>query len=637
MDEFGEESCSRSDAEHFASIVQRRISRRGFLLGTGAAIGLVSLSGCGLGEMREPGASATTLDFDDVAELFQADHAVAKGYRAERLISWGEPILPGAGAFDPKKISAEQQSLQFGPNNDFLAFMPLPRGSSSSDHGLLWANHEYAIVPMLYPEATHGPRSREHTEAELMGHGGSVVEVRRENGRWSVVPQSAYARRITVETPMTISGPAAGTARMKTGADPTGRLVHGMLNNCAGGVTPWGTVLSCEENTQIYFSGALPKNSRETKIHERFGIKDDGPLPWGKDVARFNRSKEPNEASRFGWVVEIDPYDPNSTPVKRTALGRMKHEGATTTVSNGRVVVYTGDDQPGEYIYKFVSARSFDPSRPGIEQGLLDEGTLFVAVFSEDRVEWKPLVHGVGPLTDENGFSNQADVLIEARHAGDLVGATPMDRPEDIEVNPKSGKVYAMLTGNRQRTPDKVDAANPRAENLHGHIIEMTPPNGADGRPDHTADVFTWDILLLAGLTEPDPTTGVAASGARYGAGTKVSLMNPDNCAFDPKGRLWIGTDRDQKTTKRPDGLYACELEGLGRAVVKVFYVCPAGGELCGPVFTPDGETLFVAIQHPGVDGTNPTKAHWPDFAVGMPARASVVVITREGGGPIGG
>jgi uncharacterized protein len=637
MTEFEEEGCAHSDAEPFASIVQRRMSRRGFLLGATASIGLISVSSCSApdGSGGTVG-KTTTLDFEDLPEIIQADHAVTKGYRAERLISWGEPILPGATAFDPQKISAEHQSLQFGANNDFLAFMPLPRGSASSDHGLLWSNHEYAIVPMLYPEATHGARSGDHTRAEMMAHGGSVIEIKREKGKWSFVQNSGYSRRITAETAMKIAGPAAGDARMMTASDPTGTLVHGMLNNCAGGTTPWGTVLTCEENFQIYFMGALPEGSRETKIHERFGIKTEGVLPWGNDVDRFNRRKEPNEASRFGWVVEIDPYDPGSMPVKRTALGRMKHECATTTLSLGRVVVYTGDDQPNEYIYKFVSAKQYDPSRPGMEQRLLDEGTLYVAVFSEDRVEWRPLVYGQGPLTKENGFDSQADVVIEARHAADLVGATPMDRPEDVEVNPKTGKVYAMLTGNKQRTPAKIDAANPRAENLHGHILEMTPPTGADGQPDHTADAFSWDILLLAGLEAADALTGTPASGARYGAGTKVSLMNPDNCAFDPKGRIWIGTDRDQEEWKRPDGLYACDLEGQGRAVVKFFYACPAGGELCGPTFTPNGETLFIAIQHPGID-TDPAKPHWPDFAVGMPPRASVIAITREGEGPIGG
>jgi hypothetical protein len=275
-----------------------------------------------------------------------------------------------------------------------------------------------------------------------------------------------------------------------------------------------------------------------------------------------------------------------------------------------------------------------------MEQGLLDEGTLFVAHFEEGALEWRPLVYGEGPLTNDNGFASQADVVIEARRAADLVGATPMDRPEDVETNPVTGHVYAVLTGNPERPAEKVDAANPRSWNQFGHILELIPPRAANGAPDHGAAVFTWDVLLLAGFENMTPESDQnPGASARYGAGTKVALLNPDNCAFDPKGRMWIGTDQaDQTATQKPDGLFACELEGEGRAVVKFFYACPAGAELCGPAFTPDGKTLFVSVQHPADDeAIDASRTYWPDFTPGLPPRPSVVVITREGGGPIGG
>lgn len=626
-------------ADAFSAIVNRQMSRRA-LLGTAiAGAGLFSLRNW-MAQAEAAPTSVSTLDFTDLPQTLQPDHAVAAGYKAQRLISWGDPVLKGAATFDPTTLSPEPQKAQFGFNNDFVAYLPLPRGSQTSDHGLLWVNFEYASVNTMLPKALQKPRTKEHTLLEMAAHGGGVVEIKRENGAWAVVPDSQYARRITAETEITISGPAAGNERMKTSADASGANVLGMLNNCGGGVTPWGTVLTCEENFNTYFSGPLPKGSREEAIHGRLFIRSvGGGTTWGKDFKRFDRSREPNEANRFGWVVEVDPYDPNSKPVKRTALGRFKHEAATTVLaSDGRVVVYMGDDQVNEYLYKYVSAKAYDPNRPGLEQGLLDEGTLYVAAFTETQLEWRPLMFGQGALAGQAQFTSQADVLVETRHAAEIVGATPMDRPEDVETSPVSGKVYVMLTGNSGRGSEQINPPNPRNWNQYGHVLELTPPNGADGKPDHTASTCAWDVLLLAGFEaaeeagKPKPMWS-----AKYGPGTSVVLMNPDSCAFDPKGRLWIGTDSAHELTGRPDGLYGCDLDGPGRAVLRLFYTCPIGAELCGPAFTPDGETLFVAVQHPGEDSMDLTKPHWPDFKIGMPPRPSLVVITREGGGMIGG
>ena len=348
-------------------------------------------------------------------------------------------------------------------------------------------------------------------------------------------------------------------------------------------------------------------------------------------------ARTPNEPNRFGWVVEIDPFDPASTPKKRTALGRAKHEGAAGIVSkDGRYVIYMGDDERFEYVYRFVTAARFDPANPRASRDILDDGTVSVARYNADgTLDWLPLIHGQGPLTAENGFASQADVLIEKRRASDLLKPTRMDRPEDVEASPATGKVYVMLTNNGNRGAKQVDAANPRANNLFGHIIEMTPPDG-----DHAAPQFRWDILVRCG----DPA--IAAVGATFSTETTRNgwFGMPDNLAFDNQGRMWIATDGNtRKRTGRTDGLWGLETEGPLRGTSRHFYRVPLGAELCGPFFTPDDETLFVAVQHPAEGGSADAIStfeepitRWPDFKPGMPPRPSVVVITKRGGGKIG-
>ncbi len=595
-------------------------------------------------EARAQGGNTTpSFAFKEVAAGSDEKHYVAEGYDADILIRWGDAVLPGAPAFDPANQSATAQALQFGYNNDFLGFASI---NGAPGHGLLVVNHEYTNEELMFPKlgrqdqkARFAGMTKELAAIEMMAHGGSVIEVKRENGKWGIVPNSRYARRITAETPMEITGPAAGHTLMRTNADPTGTKVLGMLNNCAGAMTPWGTWLTCEENFNGYFwSKKAGEEGPQGKALKRYGAPGEW-YNWGQYVDRFDYAKEPNEVNRFGWVVEIDPFDPNSVPKKRTAMGRFKHEGAGNIVNrDGRFVAYQGDDERFDYVYKFVTDGRVDTANRAANADLLDKGTLYVARYNGDGTgEWLPLVQGQGKLTAENGFPDQATVLVHARLAGDAVGATKMDRPEDIDVNPKTNKVYLMLTNNSRRKADQVDAANPRADNKFGHIIEMIPENG-----DHAALKFTWNILVRCG----DPA--IAAVGATFHPNTTRDgwFGMPDNCAVDNAGRLWVSTDGNSPgATGRADGVWAMETEGAARGTSKLFFRCPNGAELCGPYFTPDDETLFVAVQHPGEaeddappgSGTfeNPA-TRWPDFKDGMPPRPSVLAITRRGGGKIG-
>ncbi|MCC7254089.1 PhoX family phosphatase [Hyphomicrobium sp.] len=598
------------------------------------------------------GIAASPFDFVELAVAPASEtHHVAEGYDADVLIRWGDAVLPGAPAFEPGKPDAAGQTKQFGYNNDFLGFIPL---DGRSDHGLLVVNHEYTNGELMFPGLS--PRSdknadfaavtREIVDAEMMAHGGAVLEVRREGGKWHVVPESKYARRITAETEMLISGPAAGHDRMKTSADPTGTRVRGMLNNCAGGITPWGTWLTCEENFNGYFwsKAASEPLTLEARALRRYGAPAEW-YAWGRFHDRFDVLKEPNEPNRFGWVVEIDPFDPTSIPIKRTALGRFKHEGAGNIINaDGRFVLYQGDDEAFDYVYRFVTDGKVDPDNRTVNRDLLDKGMLSVARFNADGTgEWLPLLHGAPNkdgqvwLTDANGFKDQGDVLIHTRLAADLLGATRMDRPEDIDVNPRTGKVYLALTNNTKRKEDRTDAANPRAGNAFGHIIEIVPHGG-----DHTADTFTWDILIQCG------SPAIAEVGATFNAATTENgwFGMPDNFAVDADGRLWVTTDGNSpRRTGRADGVWAVETEGPRRGTSRCFFQVPVGAEMCGPCFTPDLETFFVAVQHPGeteIGGdvvstfTAPT-TRWPDFKDGVPPRPAIVAITRKGGGRIAG
>ncbi|CDX59988.1 conserved hypothetical protein [Mesorhizobium plurifarium] len=639
-----------TDNRTMGEIIAARFSRRGFLMGSLAVSAIAAtvspLALIAADEARA--AEASAFKFDELEAGIDDKHHVAPGYDADVLLRWGDPLFADSPEFDPLKQSAEAQARQFGYNNDYVGYIPI---DGSAEHGLLVVNHEYTNPHLMFPgivsivekdgkkTAEVAPLSKQQVDVEMAAHGGTIVEIRKQDGKWQVVRDGKLNRRIMSTTEMALSGPVAGHDRVKTNADPSGAKVIGTVNNCAGGVTPWGTYVMAEENIHGYFSGELPEGHKEAANYKRLGIPE-GAYEWGAHYDRFNLAKEPNEPNRFGWIVEVDVNDPASVPRKRTAMGRFKHEGAESIVArDGRVVFYLGDDERFDYVYKFVTAGKFNADDRAANMNLLDDGTLHVAKFAEDgSVEWMPIVFGQGPLTAKNGFASQADVLIETRRAADLLGATKMDRPEDIQPNAGNGKVYVMLTNNSKRKADQVDAANPRAENAFGHIIEIVEDGG-----DFAATKGKWEVLLKCG----DPSVGEV--GATFSTATTAHgwFGMPDNCAVDSAGRLWVATDgQGPKATGRTDGLWAVDTEGAARATSKLFFRVPIGAEMCGPLFAPDDQTAFVAVQHPGDGGEDwegfgrpshyeDPSTRWPDFKPDMPVRPSVVAITKQGGGKI--
>jgi len=626
-------------------IIAARFSRRDFLRGSMAATAIAAtVSPMALMSAEEAkAATGSKFTFTEVEAGVDETHHVAEGYDADVLLRWGDGLFPDSPEFDPTNQTPESQARQFGYNNDYVGYIPI---DGSSEHGMLVVNHEYTNEHLMFPgivTVTNGeveivPADQKRVDIEMAAHGGTIVEIRKEGGKWQVVRDGANNRRITANTEMELRGPAAGDERLKTTADSTGTKVLGTINNCAGGVTPWGTYIMAEENFHGYFLGELPEGHREAQNYERYGVPD-GSYEWGRFHDRFDLSKEPNEPNRFGWIVEVDVEDPNSVPKKRTALGRFKHEGADNIVSrDGHVVFYLGDDERFDYVYKFVTAGTYNPDDRAANMDLLDEGTLYVAKFAEDgTMEWLPLTFGEGPLTAENGFESQADVLIETRRAADLLEATPMDRPEDIGPDGETGRVYVMLTNNTKRT--EANAANPRVDNAFGHIVEIAEDGG-----DFAATKGTWEILVKCG----DPS--IAEVGATFSTETTKNgwFGMPDNCAIDADGRLWVSTDGNSpKATGRTDGLFAVDTEGDARGTSKLFFRVPVGAEMCGPLPTPDLATFFVAVQHPADGGEDwegfgrpsyyeDLSTRWPDFRDDMPVRPSVVAITKQGGGKIG-
>ncbi|RZI76217.1 MAG: PhoX family phosphatase [Variovorax sp.] len=609
---------------------------RRHLFKTSAAAAMVALLGEGCSSLAS--ASGTSLGFTSVPATLADTITLPPEYRHEVLYPWGSPTgVHGAmPAFAPDgSNSADEQAVQAGMHHDGMHFFPL-----GADRGLLVMNHEYTDEQLLHADGTR-PWTIEKVRKSQHAMGVSVIEIERTPQGWRQVLPSRYARRIHANTPMRIAGPAAGTPRMRTAANPGGDRVFGTFANCAMGVTPWGTYLTCEENFHGYFGSPKEGASQPTEAQRRYGAVPGGQwLDYWRFDERFDVTKNPNEPNRFGWVVEIDPFDPESTPVKRTALGRKRQEGATCTLTkDGRVAVYMGDDSRFEYIFKFVSRDKVAPGQDAAarraNRDVLDHGTLYVARYDGGgRGEWIELRHNRGGVDAAAGFADAADVLIHARLAGDVVGATKMDRPEWIAVHPRTGEVYVALSTNDQRgAPGKPppDAANPRASNVYGGILRWREDAG-----DAASTGFAWDHFVLAG----DPKQ--PGAGVRYPGAQADAFGDPDGLVFDSGGLLWIQTDMSgQGIGKGPmaalgNNAMLCADPATGN--IKRFLVGPSGCEITGCTVTPDRRTLFVNIQHPGEtrdDGSTMPNSAWPDGrAIGSarPRSATVVVQRRDGG-----
>jgi hypothetical protein len=701
------ESSNDSGNESIGTLIERRlVSRRGFLKSSvGATLGAAAaaVTGGGLIDAMTNPAQANSLAGASPSPaggigfaalrpnkfLQAADDAVRvpQGYSARVLVAWGDSITPAPHWNPASAMTEEVQLRSFGAHTDGMHYFPYP-GGQGDERGLLVANNEYcdpALVNAISPAASYRsvPVTLPMVRSQQAAHGVSIVEIEKGSGnRWQVNRRSPFNRRITGNTPCEISGPAAGHELLRTAADPSGRRVLGTLNNCAHGYTPWGTYLTCEENWNGYFSNetgdveGVEDIDRKFDIirgQSRYGVVKGGfGYRWHETDQRFRADLHPNEPNRFGWVVEIDPWNPRSTPIKRTALGRFKHENAMVVVGDdNRVAFYMGDDERNEYLYKFVCAKALNPAGRATDRDMLDEGTLYVAKFNANGTgEWRPLVHGLNGLTAANGFSDQGEVLVKTRQAADRLGATMMDRPEWIAAHPRTREVYMTLTNNSRRgnspaTSNKVDgtsnagssnppvdAANPRPDNDYGHIIRWREHHG-----DVAATTFDWDIFAKCGDKLVGSTTKrLSASYAASGHDGYIGDINgddygaPDGLWFDAQGRLWIQTD--QQGDARGDwvniGGNAMMCADPRTGETRRFLTSPKNCEVTGVITTPDGRTMFVGIQHPGEDWTNAftDNSTWPDSGRNGPTTASsagpakprsgIVVITKDDGGIIG-
>lgn len=614
----------------FSEMIEARLSRRRFLAGSAAvsAGAFLTLNPVAKAVAAKP--QSSLLNFEPVPASTADMVVVPKGYKATPLMSWGDPIFADAPAFDQSgKQDSRAQARQFGDNTDGMSFFPI-----SDDRAVLAINNEYTNYEYLFDHKGAAMTADDVQKAQA-AVGVTVVEIVRKNGKWMIDREGQRNRRITANTPMAITGPAAGSEWLKTKADPKGTLALGTFNNCSNGQTPWGTYLTCEENFDDFF-GANEEGTVNAD-QKRYGIAaKPSDYHWHQHDERFDVTKNPNEPNRFGWIVEIDPHNPDSMPMKRTALGRFKHENAAFTLnSDGYAVVYLGDDERGEHLYRFVSKNRYQKGNDAANRKLLDEGTLSVAKFDMQDKElkgqgrWIELTFGKNGLTPENGFKNQAEVLIFARRAATHVGATTMDRPEWVAVHPDNQHVFCTLTNNKYRgvkDGQPVGGPNPRAKNNYGQILRWMPVHG-----DHTAEMFAWDLYLIAG----NPTVH---HGDLYAGSDNINANNmfnsPDGLGFDDAGRLWILTDGNYSNkgdfAGQGNNQMLCGDPITGE--VQRFLTGPVACEITGLAFSPDHKTMFVGVQHPGEEGA---PSHFPGGGSTKP-RSTVMMITRDDGGVIG-
>lgn len=621
FDDFDEIRNPRPEESDFDRVVEGAISRRGFLsvLAFGSAgllAGTTGLSGIARAASDRFGFAQVAANGDDTI-------TVPDGFNWEPVVNWGDPLFPGAPEFDwSVRGTAEQQEMAFGDNNDGMTVFTI--GSKT----VLVVNNEYTNrdIANAHRESKL-PETDDDVLKGMLAHGVSIMEIAQgADGKWSVVQDSPLNRRVTPKTPMTISGPAAGHDLLKTASDPTGTETLGTWNNCANGQTPWGTYLACEENFNGYFRSSDPDLEVPAEL-KRYGVGvEDWGYAWAQIDDRFDIAKTPNEPNRAGYVVEIDPSDPTSKPVKRTGLGRFKHENAEVVINgDGRVVVYMGDDERGEYLYRYVSNGVY--SVGGDTSSLLDDGTLFVAKFNEDgRGQWLE-------LSEEATGMTKAEVSVYTRMAASAVKGTTMDRPEWVASNPSKAEVYAALTNNKNRgvKPNKggdetpVGGPNPREANKFGQIVRWMP----DGE-DHTAESFDWDLFVIAG--NPAVHSDANAGSANVNEGNMFN--SPDGIAFDQNGLLWIQTDGNYKNKDDFAGqgnnqMLAADTE---TGEIRRFLVGPVSCEVTGLTFSPDRRTMFVGVQHPGEKGFD---SHWP-FGGDTVPRSGIIAVRRDDGGVIG-
>lgn len=620
FDEFDETISPRDETCDFDRVVEAAISRRGFLSGT-LAFGGVAMLGSVL-PASEAEAAANRFAFEQIAANDLDAITVPEGYTYDVVVRWGDPLWPDVPEFDhDTRGTAASQERAFGDNIDGMDVF------SDGEHTLLVVNNEYTNRDIIWGNRPEGKAANDDDIAKgKMAHGVSVVEIKFEGGKWGILSGSSYNRRITPDTEILLTGPAAGHDLLKTAADPTGTRTLGTWNNCGNGTTPWGTYLTCEENFNGYFSAA-DENHEVSPELKRYGVSSkDWGYGWAAIDERFDVSKHPNEPNRAGYVVEIDPRDPTSTPKKRTALGRIKHENAECVVNNdGRVVVYMGDDERGEFIYRYVSNGFY---APGAEtDSLLDDGTLSVAKFNEDGTgEWLDLT------PETTGMASQAEICIHTRLAASAVSATTMDRPEWVTANPNAAEVYCALTNNKNRglkpnaggdaTP--VGGPNPREANNYGQIVRWRP----DGS-DHTAKGFSWDLFVLAG--NPKVHSDAYAGSENVNEGNMFN--SPDGLSFDSNGLLWIQTDGNYSNAEGFEGQGNNQML-VGDPVtgeIRRFLVGPKECEVTGLTWSPDRRTMFVGIQHPGEKGDS----HWPEGGNAVP-RSAVIAVRRTDTGLIG-
>lgn len=650
---------NKNTHETFEDVLNRRMNRREVLKG-GLGLAVASLFGTALPSLAKATAASPRvirqrpifedLTFKPISISDLEDTVrVPEGYTATVFYPWGEPIHRQAPEFkQDASNTAADQNVQAGMHHDGMHFYPMPKGSDNNNHGLLVMNHEYIDPTLLHTDGGYKDNpdafSKAKVDKEIAAHGVSVIEIAKKDGEWMIDKDSTYNRRITTATPMTITGPAKGSDWMKTNADPKGLVVLGTNNNCANGYTPWGTYLTCEENFHKVFghyTDDLSLSDDLKALHTRYGIKDASSFGWETQDERFSVAKEPNEPNRFGWIVEIDPFEPDSTPMKRTAMGRFSHENCAHFLNDNKISFYSGDDSRFEYIYKFVPSKAYNPDNHAANRDLLEDGILYVAQFNDDGSgNWLPLVYGENGLTKENGFADQAEVLVKTRMAADMVGATQMDRPEWIAVHPLMKQMYCTMTNNAKRKPSQIQACTPRQENEHGHIIRWREDDN-----DPAALIFHWDIFLLGGNPK-------SVKDRLKGNLQGDIFSSPDGIYIDQRGAIWLQTDISGKYQNKD------EYKDFGNNQMLVidpitrqsrrFLTGPNGCEVTGITMTPDMKTMWVNIQHPGdvpgalkdtVEKTpkNPKAASsWPDGDQGGRPRSATVMITKDDGGLIG-